>query len=190
MSAAKKPGKGAAKPASTGAAPPPADAPERWWALLERAKRRDLEVYEARLLAALTKLAPEEIVAFDRFVQERLRDAYRADLWEVAYVMNGGCSDDGFDYFCGWLVSRGRARYEAALTRPEDAAIGASPDDEPFEFEALWYIASRAYEQVTKEPDGYGRVAPNVVRELRGVLGEEQDILARHPKLAKRFGLA
>jgi hypothetical protein len=165
------------------------DSDARWWALLDKARRKDLSAYEARLVDALKALTVPEVVAFDRFVHERIRDAYRADLWEVAYVMNGGCSDDGFDYFVGWVVSRGRARYEAALASPEAAAKGVSPDDEPFEFEALWYAASRAYAAITGRDDYEAAVAPAVTRTLTGVLPEEDEILARHPKLAKRFGL-
>ncbi|MDB4928189.1 MAG: hypothetical protein JWM10_673 [Myxococcaceae bacterium] len=165
------------------------DADARWWALLDKSRRKDLAAYETRLLDALKKLTVPEVVDFDRFVHERIRDAYRADLWEVAYVMNGGCSDDGFDYFVAWLVSRGRDRYEAALASPEAAAKGVSPDDEPYEFEALWYLASRAYAAITGRDDYEAGVAPAVTRTLIGVLPEEDAIVARHPKLAKRFGL-
>ena len=35
-------------------------------------------------------------------------DSYRWDLWGAAYLANGGCSDDGFDYFRGWLIGQGR----------------------------------------------------------------------------------
>ncbi len=62
------------------------------------------------------------------FVNERIRDAFRSDLWAVADIMNGGWSDDGFDYFLGWLVLRGKQAYEAALANPEDVAKGVSPD--------------------------------------------------------------
>jgi hypothetical protein len=30
------------------------------------------------------------------------------DQWGAAYLANGGCSDDGFDYFRGWLIGQGR----------------------------------------------------------------------------------
>ena len=59
----------------------------------------------ARAAGRLSRLEVDEIVAFDRFFLERVNEAYRTDLWEVAYLMNDGCSDDGFDYFRGWLIS-------------------------------------------------------------------------------------
>ncbi|WP_342210876.1 LysR family transcriptional regulator [Streptomyces sp. DH-12] len=39
-------------------------------------------------------------------------------LWAAAYVINGGCSDDGFDYFRGWLIAQGREVFERAVARP------------------------------------------------------------------------
>ena len=101
--------------------------------------------------------------------------------------MNGGCSDDGFDYFLGWLVARGKKHYEAALANPEAAASGVSPDDEPFENEMFWYLARQAYEAKTGKEGSYGAVEPDVQRTLQGELFDEDTVDELHPKLAKRF---
>ena len=45
--------------------------------------------------------------------------AYRQELWGAAYLINGGCSDDGFVYFLGWLIAQGRDVYQAALPDPD-----------------------------------------------------------------------
>jgi hypothetical protein len=47
-------------------------------------------------------------VSFERHFTQRLADAYRWDLWGLAYQLNGGCSDDGFVYFRCWLLGQGR----------------------------------------------------------------------------------
>jgi Protein of unknown function (DUF4240) len=47
---------------------------------------------------------------------------YRLALWGAAYLINGGCSDDGFDYFRGWLLSQGHATWQAALADPDSLA--------------------------------------------------------------------
>ena len=160
---------------------------DRWWALIAKAKRRDPDEHADRLVAALGGLPLADIIAFDKFVMERIRDAFRTDLWAVAYVMNGGCSDDGFDYFLGWLVLRGKSAYEAALAHPEDAAKGVSPDDEPFENEAVWYAARTAYEQKAGE-GSFDAAAQRVERSLQGEMFDEDTIDERYPKLARRFG--
>jgi Protein of unknown function (DUF4240) len=48
--------------------------------------------------------------------------AGRADLWGAAFILNGGCSDDGFNDFRGWLIAQGRTVYEAALENPDSLA--------------------------------------------------------------------
>jgi hypothetical protein len=165
---------------------------DRWWDFIERSRKdaEDLDEQSQNLLELLTdELSAEEILEFDNFVQERLRDAFRGDLWGIAYLMNGGCSDDGFDYFCGWLVAKGRKHYEAALDNPENAAKGVDPEGEPFECEDLWYVASRAWQAKTgKELADYEKVATNVQRSLKGELFDEETIYDDYPKIAKKFG--
>jgi hypothetical protein len=166
---------------------------DRYWDLIERARRQGDddpdEVTDALTEILQQELSADEIVQFDKFVHERIRDAFRWDLWAVAYIMNGGCSDDGFDYFCGWLVGKGKAHYYAALAKPEEAARGVSPDDEPFENEGIWYAASRAWEAKTgKSMDDFHAIAINVQRTLQGEPFDEDTVYEDYPKLAKKFG--
>ncbi|HEY3804130.1 MAG TPA: DUF4240 domain-containing protein [Kofleriaceae bacterium] len=160
---------------------------DRWWALIGKPEHRDSEEQADRLVAALGTLPLDDILAFDTFVNERIRDAFHTDLWAVAYIMNGGCSDDGFDYFLGWLVLRGKEAYEAALANPEHAAKGVSPDDGPFENEAVWYAARTAYEEKAGEGT-FDAKATRVVRSLKGEMFDEDTVDERYPKLARRFG--
>jgi hypothetical protein len=162
---------------------------ERFWSIIERSRRGapDPEAQGERLIGILEQLDIEEIIAFERVLEERIRDAFRNDLWAIAYIMNGGCSDDGFDYFIGWLIGRGRKRYEAALADPERAADRVSPDDEPFENEMVWYAPARAYERKTGRSDFDLRCAPAVTRTLRGEGWEEDDLPQLYPRLWRRF---
>lgn len=170
----------------------PMTADDRWWGFIEGARKgaADPDEMVERLIAHLAnELDADEIIQFDTFVNERMRDAFRWDLWAVAYIMNGGCSDDGFDYFCGWLIGKGKAHYLAALANPEDASNGVSPDDEPFENEGMWHAAARAWEGKTgKSTDDFYAVAPRVMRELQGEPFDEETVEEQHPKLARKFG--
>jgi len=47
-----------------------------------------------------------------------MADSYRVDLWGAAYLINGGCSDDAFEYFRGWLIVQGRGTYERIVADP------------------------------------------------------------------------
>jgi hypothetical protein len=190
--AATRPAKPAkpAKPAATRPAKP-SDNDDRWWDLIERSRKGagDPDQQTEQLHELLVdELTADEIIAFDKFVFERLRDAFRWDLWEVAYIMNGGCSDDGFDYFCGWLVGKGRKHYEAALANPEHAAKGVSPGDEPFENESMFYVGGNAWEEKTgKSSDDFEKVVQRVKRSLQGEPFDEDTVYDKHPKLATKF---
>src|SRR5262245_15193366 len=166
---------------------------ERWWGLIDRARQQaGAERPQARAAALVDRLSQldiDEIVAFDRFFLERVNGAYRTELWEVAYIMNAGCSDDGFDCFLGWLVSEGKQRYLAALADPRAAAEGIDADDGPFECEEMWGAASRAFALKTGENQEayYQQHAPKVPRGDIGGSFDEDTVEERYPEVAARF---
>ena len=164
---------------------------ERWWNLVDRARQGagEPQARAALLVDWLSRLDVDEIVAFDRFFLERVNEAYRTELWEVAYIMNGGCSDDGFDYFLGWLVSEGKQRYLAALTDPRAAADGVDPDEGPFECEEMWGAACRAFAARTGQSieTYYKDHAPKVPRSDIGEPFDEDTVEERYPEVAARF---
>jgi hypothetical protein len=71
----------------------------------------------------LEPLSVEEIESFDKHFVQFSRQAYTWDLWGAAFIINGGCSDDGFQYFRWWLISRGRDWFYRALREPNTPAI-------------------------------------------------------------------
>jgi hypothetical protein len=98
---------------------------QHFWALIEAAKTStggDCEAQTAQLVAALRHGPVDEILDWDRIHAELRVESYRWDLWGAAYLINGGCSDDGFDYFRGWLLGQGQALWEAALADPDSLA--------------------------------------------------------------------
>jgi hypothetical protein len=134
---------------------------EQYWALIDQTRARsggDPDAHEAALRAAVAELTPDEITDFERHTTELLDQSFRSRLWGAAYLINGGCSDDGFDYFRGWLIAQGRATYEAALANPDSLADFPGIGDHPVELEGLWYMARAAYEAKTgvAMPDDLG----------------------------------
>ena len=104
---------------------------EKYWTLVERARedRSEPEQVAARLTELLAELPVEEIeesyLAYHRITAR----GYTWSLWGAAYLINGGCGDDGFEYFRGWLVARGRTVFEAALRDPDSLADVLTKDD-------------------------------------------------------------
>lgn len=94
---------------------------EEFWELLARAKTKgeDQEEQIEWLTSHLAKRTVHEIVAFDTHMHRILKDSYTSRLWGAAYIIMGGCSDDSFDYFRGWLLFQGKEVYEACIEDPE-----------------------------------------------------------------------
>lgn len=59
-------------------------------------------------------------------------------MWCAGYLMNGGCADDGFEYFRNWIISRGKDVYDQAKANP-DTLISQknNGEDDMFEFESF-----------------------------------------------------
>ncbi len=95
----------------------------------------------------LVKLPPDEVLQFRRLFDQKVDQAYRNDLWGAAYLINGGCSDDGFHYFRCWLVGMGKTVYTRALEDP-DTLADVLDGDWPMEA-TLDGAAARAWEAKT-----------------------------------------
>ena len=101
----------------------------------------------------MKKLAWQDIAAFQNRFSQLMQQSYRQDLWCAAYLMCGGCSDDGFDYFRSWLLSRGETVFKAALARPDSLANVpvVTAESDYYEFEDFAYVANDIFRLQTGE---------------------------------------
>ena len=169
----------------------------RFWRIVgdtKSAAREDRERQVHELLERLSELEPAEIVDFDRIYHDLLARAYSWDLWGAAYVIGSGCSDDGFEYFRDWLISKGRAAYDTALRDPEALAdiVTHGDADEGCEFEDFRYAALQAWERRTGK-DGHHFPVDKSTQQPEEPTGqpweEDADELARrYPRLWAKFG--
>jgi hypothetical protein len=107
-----------------------------------------------RAAADLATRDPAEIVAWARHFDKVMAASGTQDLWAAAYLINGGCSDDGFDYFRGWLIAHGREAVARSVRSPDSladvpAVRGAAESGAVFEAEEVLSIAAEAYQQAT-----------------------------------------
>jgi hypothetical protein len=70
-------------------------------------------------------------------------------MWCAGYIINGGCSDDGFEYFRLWVISRGKDVYYNAKANPDNLAALVANRFNNYEFESFWYTALTAFERKT-----------------------------------------
>lgn len=98
--------------------------------------------------------------------QERFDDLhaalYRWDVWAAAYLIGGGCSDDGFIDFRAGLIAQGRDWYERAADSPDNLAdhpavvsVAGPSQTSPLFDELVNYAAARAFDRVTGTRDGF-----------------------------------
>lgn len=154
-----------------------------FWAIVER-HRGDAEA----VTAALVKLPAAEIEAWNRIYHELHARLHHWDLWGAAYVINGGCSDDGFHYFKAWVIGKGRRVYQTALTAPDELGPFVTEQDQESgcENEDLNYSADKAYEEQGGAQGALSHPS-NESSDPRGQPWDETELAGRLPQLSKRF---
>ncbi len=137
---------------------------------------------QAELLESyLANLAPADIIDFHRIFRESMQQANDRGLWGAAYIINGGCSVDGFDYFRGWLIAQGRDVFDAAMRDPDTLADVVDGQQDDYEGEFMLYVGADAYEAKT------GVEMPRIVvahGDIRGEDWTEDTVGQRFPRLA------
>jgi hypothetical protein len=172
---------------------------DRFWSIIDRTTAFEADP-DRQLLAlrqVLGELTPPEIEEFERAFHRQQESAYSWDLWGAAYVLHGGASDDGFEYFQRWLISKGRATFERVLADPDSLALSLAPDTQGVcEFEEFAYVAAEVWAEKTgmdpwKDPDGrFPHTGASPASEPSGTPFEEDGayLAKRYPRLWARFG--
>ena len=161
-----------------------------FWKIIDETCSDDLDEQLERLREALQDLDPDQLVAFDEQMSQKVSAAYRWDIWGAAYLINGGCSDDGLEYFRRWLVSRGRKIYEGALENPDSLATlrGLGEEDFLAEFEEFGYVVQEVAEENPDLPRPWISVQlPDKPGGDKWDLDDDVQIRRRLPKLAARL---
>lgn len=123
-----------------------------FWNLIDKVKQQcgeldDIYDMTTPLVNELAALDLDDIVIWHNILSEYQQLSYKEKLWAAAYVINGGCSDDGFDYFRGWLTAQGRDVFHNALRDPDSLAdVDAAREDE-CGFEDILGVALLAWHQ-------------------------------------------
>lgn len=96
-----------------------------FWELIEKSHKdsyKQMEKQVSLLVNLLATRSVEDIIEFELIFTKLFWDAYIARLWEAAYVIGCGCSDDGFYDFRAWLIGQGKEVYQKAIIDPESLA--------------------------------------------------------------------
>jgi len=160
---------------------------ETFWNTIDRTREVGGSDPDARIDALRDELAPlppVELQAFQNHYDRLSGSAYRWDIWGAAYVMLGGCSDDGFHYFRDWLISEGRTTFEAALADPD--SLADLPRIDVAENESYGYVALELFEKAES-----GELDRDMSTEGTEPLGERWDedkVYGMFPRLSALYG--
>jgi hypothetical protein len=162
----------------------------QFWSIIEaggpesfRDRRRQLDAVRERL----RQFDPAELVAFHLTFNRKMDDADHWDVKAAGRLMNSSFSDDGYEYFRAWLVSRGRRAYEAAV-RDADSLAEVASDGWEAQNEELWGAAQGVY----REKTGEHMVVEFTWSETRGEewdYDSDEELTRRLPRLATVCGV-
>ncbi|MEU1350160.1 DUF4240 domain-containing protein [Streptomyces sp. NPDC005795] len=172
-----------------------------FWKLIDDARTlvvdpADAEAVAERVAALLAERPADDILAAQQLLWDLMAASYRAPLWAAAYTINGGCSDDGFDYFRGWLIAQGRDVFERVVADP-DALAGlpvvraAAAEGADLECEGVLAVAWDAYREATGEqlPQGAFTIDyPDLDPEWDFDFDDTERVALRLPELDALYG--
>lgn len=149
-----------------------------FWALIGREADGPAADRLAALPDRLAAYKPAEIRKFGAMAQDRMEEACRTDIWALAFLLRGGCSDDSFDEFRAGLILAGQAAFAQALADPDgfDPAIPVGGG-----YSALLDAAAQAHELRAGKPM---RPLRAMKMKLKGPDWREEDFPARLPRIA------
>ncbi|MCL2549538.1 MAG: DUF4240 domain-containing protein [Methanimicrococcus sp.] len=168
---------------------------DKFWEIIELSKADDPQDQLDNLTGILAAMTLDDIFGFDYRLDKFLETSYNQALWAAAHIVCGGCSDDEFDYFRAWLISKGRDVYEDALENPDSLInVFERADETDFpENEEILYAALDAYEEAAGKDDFYDvldsfdDVFPILEIELDWDEDDPKTLEVICPKLFKRY---
>jgi hypothetical protein len=156
---------------------------EIFWQIIKTTKKQSKNNYQVQcqlLTICLAKLSSQEIIQFDRTFAVLMANSYSFRLWEPAYSLNGGCSDDAFEYFRSWLIAQGKNKFYWTIKYPRLLfVVGVKEIIE--NYEGISYCAFDAYQRKT------GRDLPerqDIEYPHGGQMFKEGESFLRYPELA------
>ncbi|WP_027622425.1 DUF4240 domain-containing protein [Acetivibrio clariflavus] len=171
---------------------------EMFWEMISNSRKNnknDSSRFLEILTSEISKLPEEDIFEFEKILIHNLVRSYTSELWAAAYIINGGCSDDGFNYFQAWLISQGKVIYENAIKDPQSLANVISEDQAgEVEFEEFLGVCADAYKMKTGKDDFYEnfeRIKSSEIEnypEIELNWSEDESSLEKmFPKLVQKF---
>jgi len=156
-----------------------------FWGLIQEAQNQteDNSEFLELLQNKLEAFSATEIKKFKKHFLEKMNELYSWDIWALAYIVRQGCGDDGFDYFCAWVISKGQETFENVKDLKLETLQSIFAQEEP-QLEEMFYVANEAYENKKSEEMPQPRVKS---QQIMGTQWSEESICESYPKLCELF---
>lgn len=156
-----------------------------FWEIIEKTKGNTSSAAEQieLLIAELEAFRATEIKSFDKLLQKKMAELYHWDIWALAYLAQGGCSDDAFEAFRAWLVLKGQSICEIALKDITQLSAHV-PFGQETQAEGLLFAPSIAYENRAGKP--MHPTKPKILK-IQGQIWEEENLQSRYPELYRHY---
>jgi len=155
-----------------------------FWELIEESRIKsdsDSEFLDI-LKDKLEAMSAPEIKKFQKILLEQTNELEHWDVWALAYIVRGGCGDDGFDYFKAWVISKGKEAFESVKSMQIEKFQYLFEEDP--QFEEFMYVAQEAYANKKHEEMPMPRVKS---QEIQGKKWDEESICESYSKLCEMF---
>jgi hypothetical protein len=158
------------------------------YAIIDRARDRPvspaaLSADPDRVKSELERLSNDDVLAFGVAFHRELIRLNRWSIWDAGYVAAGGMSDDSFHYFRSWLIGKGSAAVEQALSDPDGLVVyldGSDLDNELLEYVAIEVLEARGIDSDPRDASGEPADGPPVGDQV----DDENSLAARFPRIA------
>ena len=135
-------------------------------------------------VALLAQYSEEDILQYERIFDKYMDEAYSWNLWAAAYIINCGCSNDGFTDFRTWLIFQEKPLLYSALENPEILVDYVDLTMETMREDLGYGIIFDAWELKTGKSVAE---IPSSVREPAEVKGEKWPEEGTYLKISIRF---
>ena len=164
----------------------------QFWQLIDQSRLQAAaqnQTHAETLSEFLNPLSPAELIAFEHTFTRYFHEAYDWKLWAAAYLIHGGCSDDGFMDFRAWLIGQGETTYQNFLGYPDMLAEMVEDEDDLYELESqdIWSVAVNVYQDKTGSDDMPTDANTEFPTEPKGKAWEEEDLAELLPNLYQKF---
>lgn len=123
-----------------------------FWEIIEKIKSSDDKA--SAIKTELAQLPLDEVASYQENFDAVFNETYRWELWGAAYIIGGGCSDDGFTDFRYGLISMGQEIFDHAIENPDFlASLGDEVviDEELFGYAAMEYVEEKSGKDFPKK---------------------------------------